>query len=125
MHSYGQRPLFSQQYRFFRIFQETLSANAQRRRLSRRHCRTLAAFAAFTLTLALAPGALSATTPPTLSVSATSASFGAVAVGTKNKQVIKLKKTGGSNLVLSSATISGTGFSMRDRKSTRLNSSHV
>ena len=45
-------------------------------------------------------------------MTSTSANFGEVAIGTKNSQVIQLKNTGGSTLVLSSATLSGTGFEM-------------
>ena len=62
--------------------------------------------------MAFAPHAVMGTTPGALTVTSTSANFGAVAIGTKNSQVIQLKNTGGSTLVLSSATLSGAGFGM-------------
>lgn len=66
----------------------------------------------FGLISSLTAGSLSATTLGTLSVAPGSANFGSVAVGTKNSQVLQLKNTGGSLVVLSAASISGSGFSM-------------
>jgi len=111
MQSYGLRATFFQN-RISAVFPETILTNLQRRLPSGR--RLILHFASLLLSAwaVLAPTAVNGTTLGTLSTTSTSASFGTVAVGTKNSQVIQLKNTGGSVLVLSSAALSGTGFSM-------------
>jgi hypothetical protein len=49
---------------------------------------------------------------PTLSVNATSIAFGDVAVNSPATQLITLTSTGGAAVTISSAAVSGTGFSM-------------
>ena len=57
--------------------------------------------------------ALSGTgTQPAMSVTPSSVSFGSVADGTNNSQTITLKNTGTANLVVSSESVTGTGFSV-------------
>lgn len=53
-------------------------------------------------------------TQPGISVTPSTVSFGSVADGTSSTQIITVKNTGTANLVVSSATASGTGFSVTD-----------
>src|ERR1043165_7543259 len=48
----------------------------------------------------------------TLTATPSSTSFGTIAVGTKSTQTVQLKNTGSTTLTISSATISGSGFTM-------------
>src|SRR5882724_3285584 len=50
--------------------------------------------------------------PGTVSATPSSVSFGTVATGTTNSQTVQLKNTGGSSLTISSAAVSGTGFTI-------------
>src|SRR5882724_29737 len=51
-------------------------------------------------------------TPATVSATPSSVSFGTVVNGTTNSQTVQLKNTGGSSLTISSAAVSGTGFTI-------------
>ena len=51
-------------------------------------------------------------TPATVSATPSSVSFGTVVNGTTNSQTVQLKNTGGTSLTISSATVSGTGFTI-------------
>jgi len=50
--------------------------------------------------------------PAKLAATPASVSFGAVAVATGNSQTVQLKNTGGTSLSISSAVLSGSGFTM-------------
>jgi hypothetical protein len=101
--------LFLFKNRFSKASWKVFSFNFQPRTPSRRQRIILGAIAI--LVCALAPSCVQA---GTLSVSASSISFGAVALGTKNSQSIQLKNSGSSSLTISSATLLGLGFSMSD-----------
>ena len=51
-------------------------------------------------------------TQPTMSATPSSVTFGSVVDGTNNSQTITLKNTGTANLVISSESVTGTGFSV-------------
>jgi hypothetical protein len=48
---------------------------------------------------------------PTLSINATTVSFGSVALNTPTTQTVTLSSTGGAAVTVNSATVTGTGFS--------------
>ncbi len=50
--------------------------------------------------------------PPQIAVSPTSLSFGSIVANTSSTQTLKVSNTGGSNLSITSATVSGNGFSI-------------
>jgi hypothetical protein len=61
-----------------------------------------------TLTVALSGTGMQ----PQISVIPTSISFGSVALGVSNTQTLTVRDSGNANLIVSQATIAGTGFSM-------------
>jgi len=95
--------------RFFKAFSEVFCVNLQPRNPTLGQKFHLVAFAL--LASCLAPALASA---GTLSVTPTSASFGTVALGTKNSQAVLVKNTGITSLTISSVSLAGIGYSMSD-----------
>src|SRR5260370_5938098 len=62
--------------------------------------------------IVLSAGSIPVITQPAISVVPASASFGGVTIGTTNTQTITVSNHGTSNLSVSQATISGTGFKL-------------
>src|SRR5215469_11235294 len=101
--------IFVFENRFFTVLQQTFRNNLQPRTAFRRLA-VCCAVAISALIIAVTPRQAAAT--GTLSATPTSASFGNVPIGTANTQSFQLKNIGTSSLTISSATMSGTGFSM-------------
>jgi hypothetical protein len=103
--------LFAPQNRFNRVFQQTFLNNIQPGGPSRRHIslQTFIAVPAALLALIIAPGRAQAAS---LTSTPTSVSFGTVTVGNKNTQTLAVKNAGTSTAVVSSYSISGSGFSI-------------
>src|SRR5262245_28510031 len=108
MNLYG-FPFFALPNFVSRVFQQTFLNNFQPGGPSRRHLAsfftTIAAGTLFALSAGTAQAATLASTP-------SSVSFGTVPVGNKVTQTLAIKNSTASTAVVSSASISGSGFSI-------------
>lgn len=98
------------QNRFSWVSPETYQINFQPRNPSRGQAVRSLIVAA--MTLAMLVCGRPACASGILTVTPGSVSFGTVAVGTKSTQTVQLKNTGPTGLTITSATISGSGFTM-------------
>src|SRR5260370_1153382 len=96
---------------FSAVLPETNSNHFER---WQRSCRYFACSFLFLLAAIFSPGTAKgqALGRGTLTTTPSSISFGSVADGTTNSQTVQLKNTAAANLTISSATVSGTGFSV-------------